>query len=166
MIHKQLQNIIWLVGLVLLQVMILNNIHLLGYATPFLYIYLVVRYDTGISRNQLMMLAFGLGLIVDIFSNTPGMNAGATVLLAFLRPSYLQLFTPRDVSGEIVPSPKVLGNSLFIRYLFVAVFTHHLALYAMMFFSFSSILLMLIQAFASTLLTVACILGIEWIRSN
>lgn len=166
MIHKQLQNILWLIGLLLLQVLVLNNIHLLGYATPFLYVYLIIRYDTGISRNQLMLIAFGLGLAVDVFSNTPGMNAGATVLLAFMRPLFLRLFTPRDAAEEIIPSLVVLGNSLFLKYLFVSVFIHHLTLYGMMFFSFSSILLMLAKATASTLVTMLCILGIEWIRSN
>ena len=43
-----------------------------------------------------MLWAFFFGLTIDVFSDTPGMNAAATVLLAFLRPSLLRLFTPRD----------------------------------------------------------------------
>lgn len=166
MIHKQLQNVAWLLGLLLLQVLILNSINLLGYATPFLYVYFIIQYDTGISRNKLMMLAFCLGLIVDVFSCTPGINAASTVLLAFLRPFYLTLFTPRDVVNEIEPSARTLGSSLYFKYLFVSLFTHHLALYSIMFFSFSSILLILAKAIGSTVLTMCCILGIEWTRNN
>ena len=40
MIINYLHKIGWFVGLVLLQVLILNNVHIAGYATPFLYIYL------------------------------------------------------------------------------------------------------------------------------
>ena len=39
MIINYLHKIGWFVGLVLLQVLILNNVHIAGYATPFLYIY-------------------------------------------------------------------------------------------------------------------------------
>ena len=36
MIINYLHKIGWFVGLVLLQVLILNNVHIAGYATPFL----------------------------------------------------------------------------------------------------------------------------------
>ena len=37
MIITYIHRIGWFVGLVLLQVLILNNVHIAGYATPFLY---------------------------------------------------------------------------------------------------------------------------------
>ena len=94
----------WFVGLVLLQVLILNNVHIAGYATPFLYVYFILKFASGTSRNELMLWAFFLGLTVDIFSDTPGMNAAATVFLAFVRPTFLRLFTPRDTLDSIIPS--------------------------------------------------------------
>ena len=95
MIITYIHRIGWFIGLVLLQVLILNNVHIAGYATPFLYIYFILKFSSGTSRNELMLWAFFFGLTIDIFSDTPGMNAAATVLLAFLRPSLLRLFTPR-----------------------------------------------------------------------
>lgn len=89
-----LHKIGWFVGLVLLQVLILNNVHIAGYATPFLYIYLILKFNSEISRNTLMVWAFFLGLTVDIFSDTPGMNAAATVWLAFLRPTLCACLFP------------------------------------------------------------------------
>ena len=74
-------------------VLILNNVHIVGYATPFLYIYLILKFESDTPRNALMLWAFFLGLAVDVFSDTPGMNAAATVLLAFLRPTFLRLVT-------------------------------------------------------------------------
>jgi hypothetical protein len=44
MIINYLHKIGWFVGLVLLQVLILNNVHIAGYATPFLYIYLILKF--------------------------------------------------------------------------------------------------------------------------
>lgn len=83
MIINYLHKIGWFIGLVLLQVLILNNVHIAGYATPFLYIYLILKFESDVPRNALMLWAFFLGLAVDVFSDTPGMNAAATVLLAF-----------------------------------------------------------------------------------
>ena len=55
----------WFVGLVLLQVLILNNVHIAGYATPFLYVYFILKFASGTSRNELMLWAFFLGLTID-----------------------------------------------------------------------------------------------------
>ena len=43
-----------------------------------------------------MIWAFLLGLAVDIFGNTPGMNAAAATVLAFMRVTYFKIsHTPR-----------------------------------------------------------------------
>ena len=164
MIISYIHKICWFIGLVLLQVLVLNNVHIGDYATPFLYIYFILRLESNVSRNEAMIWGFVLGLCVDIFSNTPGMNAAAAVMLAFMRPVYLRLFTPRD-NQEIVPSLKNLGFSSYVKYLLVAVFTHHAVLYTLAFFSFSDIQTLLIRIVSSTVLTVACILAIDGIRN-
>ena len=114
MIITYIHRIGWFIGLVLLQVLILNNVHIAGYATPFLYIYFILKFNSGTSRNELMLWAFFFGLTIDVFSDTPGMNAAATVLLAFLRPSLLRLFTPRDNQDNLVPSFKSMGITPFL----------------------------------------------------
>ncbi len=89
MIISYLQQLYWFFGLVVMQVLILNKIHVLGFITPFLYIYFLLKLPTGTSRNLLLLLGFTLGIVIDMFSNTPGMNAAACVFLAFVRPLYL-----------------------------------------------------------------------------
>lgn len=164
MIINYLHKIGWFVGLVLLQVLILNNVHIAGYATPFLYIYLILKFESDVPRNALMLWAFFLGLAVDILSDTPGMNAAATVLLAFLRPSLLRLFTPRDNPDSFIPSFKTMGISPFLKYTTASVFVHSLALLSIEFFSFTSIWLLLLRVLLCTILTVTCIIAIEGIK--
>ena len=164
MIINYLHKIGWFVGLVLLQVLILNNVHIAGYATPFLYIYLILKFESDVPRNALMLWAFFLGLAVDILSDTPGMNAAATVLLAFLRPSLLRLFTPRDNQDNLVPSFKSMGITPFLKYTTASVFIHSLALLSIEFFSFSGIWLLLLRVALCTVLTVTCIVAVEGIR--
>ena len=59
------------------------------------------------------------------------MNAAATVLLAFLRPSLLRLFTPRDNLDSIIPSFKSMGITPFLKYtrqVFLSIAWHYSAL--------------------------------------
>ena len=164
MIINYLHKIGWFICLVLLQVLILNNVHIAGYATPFLYIYLILKFESDVPRNALMLWAFFLGLAVDVLSDTPGMNAAATVLLAFLRPSLLRLFTPRDNQDNLVPSFKSMGITPFLKYTTASVFIHSLALLSIEFFSFSGIWLLLLRVALCTVLTVTCIVAVEGIR--
>ena len=166
MLINYLHKIGWFIGLVLLQVLILNNAHIAGYATPFLYIYLILKFESDTPRNALMLWAFFLGLAVDVFSDTPGMNAAATVLLAFLRPTFLRLFVPRDTLDTLVPAIRTMGILPFLKYLVVSVLIHHGLLLTLEFFSFAHIGTLLLRIAASTLLTVTCIMAVEGIRKK
>lgn len=166
MLINYLHKIGWFIGLVLLQVLILNNVHIAGYATPFLYIYLILKFESDTPRNALMLWAFFLGLAVDVFSDTPGMNAAATVLLAFLRPTFLRLFVPRDTLDTLVPAIRTMGILPFLKYLVVSVLIHHGLLLTLEFVSFAHIGTLLLRIAASTLLTVTCIMAVEGIRKK
>lgn len=106
-----------------------------------------------------------LGLAVDVFSDTPGMNAAATVLLAFLRPTFLRLFVPRDTLDTLVPAIRTMGILPFLKYLVVSVLIHHGLLLTLEFF-FAHIGTLLLRIAASTLLTVTCIMAVEGIRKK
>ena len=66
MIITYIHRIGWFIGLVLLQVLILNSVHIAGYATPFLYIYFILKFSSGTSRNELMLWAFFLPFSVPL----------------------------------------------------------------------------------------------------
>ena len=108
---------LWVVLLlVITQVLILNHVQIAGYATPYIYIYYILVLNSDTSRNSLLMQAFGIGLLVDIFSNTPGMNAAAATLMAFTRQTVLHTQMSRDISDEFEPNIRNLGFSHFLRY--------------------------------------------------
>lgn len=161
MIAIYLKRVGWFFGLILLQVLVLNNVHIAGYATPFLYIYLLLKLPSSTSRNELLLWGFSMGLVIDIFSNTPGMNAAAGVFIAFLRPLFLRLFSPRDSSDEIIPSIKTIGVFSFTKYVVTCVLFHHVFLLLVESFSLFDINNLLIRIGSSVVLTVLCIMGIE-----
>lgn len=162
--ERLLTRIAWFVGLVLVQVLLLNNICLFGLATPFIYIYFILILDRDVDPIGLMAVAFLLGLAVDVFCNTPGVNAGASVLVAFLRPSLLRLFSPRDEFENFEPGIYTIGLWPFVRYAFFAVLLHHTALFLLEAFTLANIGYLLLRIFCSTLLTVVLAMAIEFVR--
>lgn len=162
--ERMFTRIAWFLGLALVQVLFLNNICLFGWATPFVYVYFFLTLDKDIDRNALMITVFLLGLTIDIFSNTPGVNAGASVLVAFLRPGLVQLFSPRGEYENFEPGIYTLGFWAFVRYALVMVLLHHTALFCLESFSFGNIGYLSLRILCSTLLTMMLVVAIEFVR--
>lgn len=135
-----------------------------GYATPFFYLYFILKLPSNTSRNEWMLWGFFLGLIIDIFSNTPGMNAAATTFVAFLTPTLLRFFMPRDLLERVTPSLQSMGVFPFVKFSVTALLLHQLTLLSIESFSFSDLSLLLLRGVTSTILTCMCILAVEGIR--
>ena len=164
--EKILNRIVWFIGLLLVQILLFNKIYLFGLATPFIYVYFILVLDKEVDRNALMLQAFALGLMVDVFCNTPGVNAGASVLLAFTRARLLRMFMPREEYENFEPGIRTMGVWPFLRYAFVAVLLHHLALFMLEAFSLAHIGHLLLRVLCSTLLTVMLVMSIELVRQR
>jgi rod shape-determining protein MreD len=157
-------RIAWFIGLVFVQVLFLNHIYLFGLATPFLYIYLILVLDKDVEPIALMLTAFVLGLIIDMFCNIPGVNAGASVLLAFSRMRLLRLFAPREEFENYEPGIYTLGIGAFIRYALTATLLHHAVLFLLEAFSIAQFGYLALRVLCSAVLTVLLIIAIEFIR--
>lgn len=158
---KKLHRLEWFLGLVFLQVLVLNQMHIEGYATPFFYIYFILKIKSKVDRNTLMLWAFVLGLTIDIFGNTPGQNAAAATCLAFFRTPLMRLVTLRDMDEAFRPSIKTLGFASFFRYslLTCSLFcTVRLLIDA---FSFLDVTVLIMKIITSTLSTLLCVLCAE-----
>ena len=158
---KVLHRMEWFVGLVLLQVLVLNQMHIGGYATPFFYIYFILKFNSRIGRNDLMLGAFVLGLTIDMFSNTPGMNAAAATCLAFFRPLLIRLVTLRDMEEGFRPGVKSMGFSSFLRYSLLSCLMFCSILWLLESFSFFHATVLIFKILTSTLSTMLCIFCME-----
>lgn len=158
---KILHRMKWFIGLVLLQVLVLNQMHIGGYATPFFYIYFILKFNSRASRNMLMLWAFALGVTVDIFGNTPGMNAAAAVALAFFRAPMLRLVTLRDMDEGFRPGIKSLGFSSFFRYTLLTCGLFCTLLLMIDAFSFLNVFRLLLKIVTSIVSTTLCIICAE-----
>ena len=158
---KNLHRIEWFVGLVLIQVLVLNQLHVGGYATPFLYIYFILKFNSKIGRNSLMIWAFMLGLTVDVFGNTPGMNAAACTCLAFFRNSLLRLVTLRDLDEAFRPGIKSLGLAVFFRYILLATTLFCTLLLLIDTFTFFNLPVLILKNVTRIVSTIGCVFCVE-----
>lgn len=161
---QTLHRIVWFVVLVLVQVEILNHVHIMGYATPIVFIYYILALNSEISRKSLLLQAFFLGLCVDIFSNTPGMHAAASTFLAFLRRPLLQAQMLRETTDDYEPSVRSMGLGPFLRYVTSAVLAFVVAVRVIDAFNFFHSIELLLRIVTDTLVTVVCIMCIDVIR--
>lgn len=155
------KRIVALCILVLFQVLILNHIHFFGYATPFLYIYFLLKFNAGTSHNELLLWGFATGLSVDTFSNTPGVATAATTFYALIQPWLIRIFTPRDSAEDLVPGFRTMGVGSFWRYVIFSVLIHHTLLITIETFTFIYWVDWLITVLSSSLFTILCIIAIE-----
>lgn len=153
------QSILFII-LVLLQVLVLNHISFLGYATPFLYVYFIIKMPIGTNRNLILIAAFLMGFSIDVFCNTLGQNAAAIVLAAFMRRPVQGLFFVKEDFEHFIPSIPNLGF-VFIKYTIVIVFIHNLALISISSFSYLNFTTIILRILSSTLLTSILIYAIE-----
>ncbi|TSA27993.1 MAG: rod shape-determining protein MreD [Bacteroidetes bacterium] len=158
MTNLVVRNSIRFLFLVFFQVLILNHINLGGYANPYLYVYFILLLPFATPRWLLLVLAFALGISIDVFTNTPGLNAAATVLMAFFRPYVIRAISrePEEELG-IQPSLKGRGFEWFFFYSASLVGIHHLALFYLEIFRFTEFFQTLLRVVLSSLFTLAMI---------
>lgn len=145
--------------LVLLQALILNNIQLSGFINPYLYILFIIWLPIDMPKGLVMLISFALGLSIDIFSNTYGMHASASVFLAFLRPYVLNIMAPRDgyESNQNI-GINDFGILWFLVFASILTLAHHLFLFFVEVFRFNDFFSTLGRAILSTIITLILIL--------
>ena len=145
--------------LVAVQVIVLNNIRLGGYINPFIYVLFIMQLPVRIPKTLLLVIAFATGLCIDIFSDTLGMHAAASVFLGFARPAILRAIAPRDgYEADASPSMSQMGLNWFLLYTFIAVLIHHFVLFYVEVFRFTEFFSTLLRVSLSSLVTIIFIL--------
>lgn len=148
-----ISNTVRFIVLLLLQVLLLNNINLLGYINPYLYILFIILYPFNGNRTLLIFLSFLLGWGIDIFEDSGGINAAACLVAAYIRPVLLRFSFGVSYDYQTIKfSSTAVGSR--ISYIAILVFVHHFILFLLEFFNFAHFLLVLEKTLFSGLFTI------------
>jgi len=144
-----------------LQIIFMRNLVLFNYAFCFIYIAGVLLLPADTNRMYLLLIGFATGFIVDVFSNTFGMHAAATVLIAYLRPFLIQYQMDAKGSERAEIGIRSQGFGSFLGYILPLILLHHTVLFMMEINNFGMILYTLLRIAASVLLTTIMIVILE-----
>jgi len=137
---------IMFVVLVLVQVLVFNHVQFSGFVNPYVYVLFVMLLPLSTPRYVVLLGGFFIGLAVDVFSNSPGMHAAATVVIAYIRPFVVRSISSREEDRNDYPGLKQNKFSWFLYYTAIMVFFHHFILFFLEYLTFSH--------FSSTLLKI------------
>lgn len=153
----------WFIGLVALQVLVLNHVQLAYLINPFAYIYLIMVIPNRRSRTATVVTGFLLGLAIDALSSSWGIHTVATTFIAFIQHDLLRLLAQPEQIEKDSPSIDSMGVT-FVFYAVVLIFIHHLILFSLEAFSFRLVLAVLLKTLVSSALTLVIVLVFDRIR--
>lgn len=162
-----LQYIALFIVLLLVQVLICSHVVLFQVAVPFVFFYFIVRLPLSMSLNWQYTLAFLLGFLVDIFSDTPGVNALSCVLLTAVRKPVFYAYVQRDDKvKDIIPTIGKLGPWTYIKYLLTLCVIYCLLCFSIEYFSFADVKEIAIHSAASALFSFGLLLGLDSLMTS
>jgi rod shape-determining protein MreD len=154
------------VVLLVVQVLVLNHVWLLNVATPLLYVYFAITFPRNSEKGEVLVWCFLLGLLIDIFSNTPGLAASALTLIGMIQVYLVELFIPRDSAENIEVSAATLGWGKFTTLSGILTLIYCLLFFLLEAFNFFDWQLWLLRTLCSAALSLVMMLAIESIRSK
>ena len=84
----ELKNIIWFFGLIFIQIFFIDALDFGTYSSffsPIIITFFILKQRLNTTVFQLLIAAFFLGLITDIFRNTLGLNTSILLIITFLK---------------------------------------------------------------------------------
>lgn len=157
-------NLLRFIILTLVQVMVLDHIHLHGLFNPYIYPLFILMLPIETPAWLVLVLGFFSGWTIDLFAHTGGVHASATVLTAFLRPFMLRLIKPAvGYQPEDRPAISSMGFLWFFTYTSILIFIHHLWLFIIETFSFTQFIFAIQKIAVSSVVSIAIIIILQYL---
>ena len=156
--NSVLKTILSFIGLVLLQVIICSNINFLGDLNPYVYVIFILLYPVTKNRLLFIFLSFLLGFSIDIFLDSGGIHAAASVAIAYIRPLFLKFSFGAAFDYQSIKFSNTDFSQRLVYFLLLIVI-HHFILFSLVLFDENKIALILQQALYSSIFTlIICLL--------
>ncbi len=164
--NNSVLNSIRFVIFLLLQLLIFNNINLLGYLNPYPYVLFILLYPVNNNKSVLLLGSFALGILLDMFCNSGGIHTMASVILAYIRPSLFKFAFGLSYEYQTVKiADKITPER--ITLLLLAIFIHHFILFFFEYFRMDLLFTILTRTFLSSIFTfIICLLTIYIIKPS
>lgn len=166
MIRINIKEQVWnLVLLLIVQLPLVHRLVIFESAFGFFYVGFILLLPRTLSRSQLMFAGFLAGLLVDIFTNTPGIHASASVFVMFIRVFWLDAIN-NDKEEVINLNIVTLKKTGFISFLFPLVFVHHLYIFLLENGGFHLFGIVLGRSFSSAIFSTVIVFVVNYVVTS
>lgn len=148
-----IKNSLRFILLILAQVLIFNHINFLGFINPYPYVLFILLFPIGDNKALLIGLSFFLGITLDMFSNSGGMHAAASLVMAYSRPWVLRSVFGVAYEYNTIRISNISFTERFI-YVTILILIHHFVLFLLETFNVSDILYIFKKTLFSGIFTV------------
>lgn len=150
--------------LILAQVVVFNHIWLFGVAIPIIFIYFIISLPESLGTGWAITFAFLAGFLVDIFSNTPGLNAMCCTVCGAVKRPMLKLYVSHDEEmTNSLPSPYTLGGITYMKYLITFTTLYSLLYFVILSMDFFNFYRLVIRIISTSLLSFIIILALSYL---
>lgn len=149
-----LKNTIRFIGLLFLQVLIFSHMNIFGNINPMVYIVWVFLFPVRKNRSLFLILSFLLGISIDFFLDSGGINAFAITFIAYLRlPILIAIMRKSDFDYVQINLRTISINKAF---LFITTLTiiHHFIVFSLEYFNFNAILTIISNTILTSVFTI------------
>jgi len=149
-----LNNTIRFIVLLFLQVLVFNHMNLFGNINPMVYIVWVFLFPFRKKRSLFLILSFLLGISIDFFSDSGGINAFAITFIAYLRlPILIAILRKSDRDYAQFNIRNISTNKAFL-FIVTLTFIHHFIVFSLEYFSFNAILSIISNTILTSVFTI------------
>ncbi len=163
----ELKNIIWFFGLIFIQIFFVDALDFGTYSSffsPVIITFFILKQRLNTTVFQLLIAAFFLGIITDVFRNTLGLNTSILLIITFLKPTFLYAISSKeDIEKDVDLNLFNIGVFRFLLFFGISIFTYHLLFFLLEQFSFNNFLILLFRALINTLSALIFLIFLQYI---
>lgn len=150
-----LKYIFQLIFLIFCQVFVFQKIYLTPFCIPYFYSMIILTLPVFMNRYLVLIVAFLVGWIFDMFYYTGGIHAAALTFIAYLRYYWLKMIEPPERYDEHqLPVVAMTNRNWFLKYITPVIIIHHFLLFTLEAFEIRLIIDILIRTFLSSFIAI------------
>ena len=151
----EFRNIAWFIGLILVQIFFIDFLDFgiySSYFSPIIICFFILKMKLDTTVFNLLIYAFFLGFITDIFRNTLGLNTSVLLIITFLKPTFLfSISSKEDIEKDVELNMFTIGLVRYLLFFGISIFSYHLIFFIMEQFSFNNLQILFFRAFINTI---------------
>jgi len=161
-----LENICRFIGLILLQLLLINHLQLASFCMPCLYILCLIALPVSLPRWAELLIGFCLGLIMDIMCNSLGMHTAACTAIAYARPLLVSKMIADSERLTGCLHMRDMGTGSYMRLIALLTVLYHFVYFLLEIFTWSKWWLIFVSTIVSSAICWGLIMLIEYFREN